>query len=74
MTPLTLTGVDTSTLSIDANNEPYEGVLLELNNVTRGPVNLPGGNAARVVSEEGTTIIYRDRVVAYTVKVEEDER
>ena len=32
-TPLALTGADTNTLSDDAVNEPYEGVLVELNNV-----------------------------------------
>lgn len=33
ITPIAVTGVDTATLSSDATNEPYEGVLVELNDV-----------------------------------------
>ena len=33
VTPVAITGVTTGTLGVDATNEPYEGTLVELNNV-----------------------------------------
>lgn len=40
ITPIAVTGVDTGTLGNDASNEPYEGVLVELNNVSVTAVDL----------------------------------